>query len=270
MGKKTHLTYFRDELKFEATSKFMTFFKPKSETDDIYAKIKKTQALRALERSIFSNGTSLNGNSQVIKPASSVESICSVASTASFSYVPINKKSNKPKLIPLGPTCGQDTYKQRVESRRKRVVQDLNVSLTTKYKLQPADYSPPSTLRQKENLSAITGPNLPTSGPNLYSPKSRIRQKNESDSDEENSEEISDEEESTLSVSSWTKSNNFQLQKSTSHIIKPKERLGQSMQAKTITNKNSLMEIGSGHENLSAAPPNSAPFQLSRSDTLKG
>ena len=50
----------------------------------------------------------------------------------------------------------------------------MNVSLTTKYKLQPAEYSPPNTLQRHnaENLSAISGPLLP-SGPNLYveSPK---------------------------------------------------------------------------------------------------
>ena len=129
-----------------------------------------------------------------LKRNESIESVCSVASTASFSYVPIsnnknknniaaNKKQNggdggfqqkKSKIIPLGPTCGQETYKQRVDQRRKRVVQDLNISLTTKYKLQPAEYSPPNTLMRHnvENLSAISGPLLP-SGPNLYveSPK---------------------------------------------------------------------------------------------------
>ena len=82
--------------------------------------------------------------------------------------------SKTDSVLPSGPTCGQDTYKQRVDQRRKRVVQDLNVSLTTKYKLQPAEYSPPNTLlrHNTENLSAISGPLLP-SGPNLYveSPK---------------------------------------------------------------------------------------------------
>ena len=81
------------------------WFKSSSEKDtnikedhEIYAKVKKTQALKALERSIFSNGTSVSNQ---IKPASSVDSVCSVASTASFSYVPIKvgflwelKKSN--------------------------------------------------------------------------------------------------------------------------------------------------------------------------------
>ena len=67
------------------------------------------------------------------------------------------------------------------------------------------------------------------------------------------------EEESTMcsSSSSWTRSNtNYSAVKVSRNqgqggggpmnvLIKPKERLGQSMQAKTITNKNSLMEIGS-------------------------
>ena len=66
-------------------------------------------------------------------------------------------------------------------------------------------------------------------------------------------------EESTMcsSSSSWTRSNtNYSAVKVSRNqgqggggpmnvLIKPKERLGQSMQAKTITNKNSLMEIGS-------------------------
>ena len=65
--------------------------KPDQQPDnDIYAKVKKTQALKALERSIFSNGTSVSN----IKPASSVDSVCSVGSTASFSYVPIKVRNN--------------------------------------------------------------------------------------------------------------------------------------------------------------------------------
>ena len=58
-----------------------------------------------------------------------------------------------------------------------------------------------------------------------------------------------EDEESTLSYSSsWNKSNYSAVKVSKNGmnvLIKPKERLGQSMQAKTITNKNSLMEIGS-------------------------
>ena len=61
-----------------------------------------------------------------------------------------------------------------------------------------------------------------------------------------------DDEESTLSYSSsWTKSNYSAVQVSKNVaggmnvLIKPKERLGQSMQAKTIKQQNSLMEIGS-------------------------
>ncbi len=258
--------------------------------NDIYSKIKKNQALKALEKSIFSNGTNISSN---LKPASSVESICSVGSTASFSYVPINngKKSKKPKVIPLGPTCGSDTYRQRVDQRRKRVVEDLNISLSTKYKLQPAEYSPPNTLlRQNENLSAISGPSLP-SGPNFHvveSPKVVCKKKDSVSSSSEEDED--EEEESTLSYSSsWTKSSYSAVQMSrnggggmSGQLIKPKERLGQSMQAKTITNKNSLMEIGNvpGTANNSAME-NCSPslnqshsqreaFQLSRSDTLKG
>ena len=61
-----------------------------------------------------------------------------------------------------------------------------------------------------------------------------------------------EDEESTLSYSSsWTKSNYSAVQVSKNVaggmnvLIKPKERLGQSMQAKTIKQQNSLMEIGS-------------------------
>lgn len=195
-----------------------------------------------------------------------MESICSVGSTASFSYVPINHQKKKPKVIPTGPTCSQETYKQRVDQRRKRVVQDLNVSLTSKYKLQPAEYSPPATLKLNENLSAISGPSLPCAGPNFHLKKCS--------SDEDDSED----DESTLSYSSWTKNSNYSAMSPISgksamglQVIKPKERLGQSMQAKTITNKNSLMEIGSISENNDQGKSSiSQAFQLSRSDTMKG
>ena len=77
--------------------------------EDLYAKIKKNQALRVLERSIFSNGTDVSQGSN-LKRNESVESICSVGSTASFSYVPISNKKNSAKnklnqqnkIIPLG------------------------------------------------------------------------------------------------------------------------------------------------------------------------
>ena len=67
---------------------------------------------------------------------------------------------------------------------------------------------------------------------------------------DDDEEEEGEEEESTLSYSSsWNKSNYSAVKVSKNNgmnvLIKPKERLGQSMQAKTITNKNSLMEIGS-------------------------
>ena len=242
---------------------------PKTTTDsseDLYAKIKKTQALRALERSIFSNGTNVNYN---LKPASSVDSLCSVGSTASFSYVPISKQKGKqkPKVIPMGPTCGQDTYKQRVEHRRKRVVQDLNTDLISKYKLQPAEYSPPGTLLKNENLSAITGPNLP-SGPNLLAKNGPFEDDFEDKSDSEESD--------TLSYSSHSKSNYSAMpgpQKSSSQgkfPIKPKERKGQFMSPKTI-NKNALMEIGSvAEESSEVGGGTSGAFELSRSDTMEG
>ena len=155
--------------------------------------------------------------------------------------------SYKPKIIPLGPTCGQDTYKERVGQRRKKVVEDLNVSLTTKYKLQPAEYSPPSTLLRpnNENLSAISGPALP-SGPNLHlrnpeSPKKVIKEDDiiKSSSEDEDSEL----EESTLSYSSFNYSAVPQVSKGgggMNALIKPKERLGQSIQAKTITSSSNI------------------------------
>ena len=115
---------------------------------------------------------------------------------------------------------------------------------------------------------------------------------------DDDEEEEGEEEESTLSYSSsWNKSNYSAVKVSKNNgmnvLIKPKERLGQSMQAKTITNKNSLMEIGSyantdtsfasttapadtdNPVNVNLNPPNAASspkeaFQLSRSDTMKG
>lgn len=239
-------------------------------SEDLYAKIKKTQALRALERSIFSNGTSV---SYGLKPASSVDSICSVGSTASFSYVPISKQkgNKKPKVIPMGPTCGSDTYKQRVDGRRKRVVQDLNISLTSKYKLQPAEYSPPGTLLKNENLSAITGPNLP-SGPNLICKNESRNEVVLNDPESSDSEEVDDEEESTLSYSSHSRSNLSAMPLSSQSQgkkfqIKAKERKGQFMSPKTI-NKNALMEIGSVAEEESISEVTG--FELSRSDTMEG
>ena len=240
-------------------------------SEDLYAKIKKTQALRALERSIFSNGTSV---SYGLKPASSVDSICSVGSTASFSYVPISKQkgSKKPKVIPMGPTCGSDTYKQRVDGRRKRVVQDLNISLTSKYKLQPAEYSPPGTLLKNENLSAITGPNLP-SGPNLIcknESRNEIVLNDHSPESSDSEEVVEDDEESTLSYSSHSRSNLSAMpilssQSQGKFQIKAKERKGQFMSPKTI-NKNALMEIGSVAEESTSE----GGFELSRSDTMEG
>ena len=193
---------------------------------------------------------------------------------------------NETKIIPLGPTCGQDTYKNRVEQRRKRVVKDLNVSLTQKYKLQPADYSPPNTLI-KENLSAISGPSLP-SGSYLSSFSSNAKEIDDEPlyKSSESSDSNSEEDESTLSYSSVSRSKSNLTEKNY-QVIKPKERLGQIFQPKTIQSKNSLMEIGTSSEavlisnnnnntnyQISRSDSNATGvggnFQLSKSDTMKG
>ena len=193
---------------------------------------------------------------------------------------------NETKIIPLGPTCGQDTYKNRVEQRRKRVVKDLNVSLTQKYKLQPADYSPPNTLI-KENLSAISGPSLP-SGSYLSSFSSNAKDIDDEPlyKSSESSDSNSEEDESTLSYSSVSRSKSNLTEKNY-QVIKPKERLGQIFQPKTIQSKNSLMEIGTSSEavlisnnndnntnyQISRSDSNATGvgnFQLSKSDTMKG
>ena len=175
---------------------------------------------------------------------------------------------NETKIIPLGPTCGQDTYKNRVEQRRKRVVKDLNVSLTQKYKLQPADYSPPNTLI-KENLSAISGPSLP-SGSYLSSFSSNAKDIDDEPlyKSSESSDSNSEEDESTLSYSSVSRSKSNLTEKNY-QVIKPKERLGQIFQPKTIQSKNSLMEIGTSSEavTISNNDNNNTNYQISRSDS---
>ena len=101
-----------------------------------------------------------------LSSAESVDSLCSVASTASFAYMSIGKSLQGPKKeIAMGLGCGKETYRERV-SRQQNDRQE-NMNLSTKYQLLPADYSPP-TLRRKglENFSAISGPALP-SGPHL-------------------------------------------------------------------------------------------------------
>lgn len=100
-----------------------------------------------------------------LSSAGSVDSICSLASTASFAYVPIGRYKAKNKEIPIGLNCSKETYRKRTASGHTQ--RNNNINLSTKYQLLPADYSPP-TLRRKgiENFSAISGPSLP-SGPHL-------------------------------------------------------------------------------------------------------
>ena len=104
------------------------------------------------DKNMNSNG-SKNGQ---LSSAESVDSLCSLASTASFAYMSIGKSfGGQRKEIPMGLACGKETYQKsinRQQSHRKE-----NVNLSTKYQLLPADYSPP-TLRRKglENFSAIS------------------------------------------------------------------------------------------------------------------
>ena len=119
----------------------------------------------------------------------------------------------------------------------------------------------------------------------------KTNKKTEIVQDESSSDEAIEEDESTLSYSSWTRSNNnysaaqdnnYSAMQDNNYsavsrsqtasgnlnaLIKPKERIGQSMQAKTI-NKNSLMEIGTKSDELKSEAKEA--FQLSRSDTMKG
>ena len=109
-----------------------------------------------------SNGTK-NGQ---LSSAESVDSLCSLASTASFAYMSIGRSfGGQRKEIPMGLACGKETYQKRISRQQNQRKENMNLS--TKYQLLPADYSPP-TLRRKglENFSAISGPALP-SGPHL-------------------------------------------------------------------------------------------------------
>ena len=81
---------------------------------------------------------------------------------------------------------------------------------------------------------------------------------------------VEDEEESTLSYSSHSRSNLSAMpilssQSQGKFQIKAKERKGQFMSPKTI-NKNALMEIGSVAEESTSE----GGFELSRSDTMEG
>ena len=124
-----------------------------------------------------------------------------------------------------------------------------------------------SIFSRSENLSAISGPSLP-SGPYMpYNPDDEPLYKSSSSGSE-------GEEESTLSYSSVSKSYSESMPQLQPQVIKPKERLGQLFQPKTIQNKNSLMEIGSHKSELKSEPKsessNYGNFQLSRSDTMRG
>ena len=100
----------------------------------------------------------------------------------------------------------------------------------------------------------------------------------------ESSDSNSEEDESTLSYSSVSRSKSNLTEKNY-QVIKPKERLGQIFQPKTIQSKNSLMEIGTSSEavlisnnnnntnyQISRSDSNTTGgnFQLAKSDTMKG
>ena len=86
----------------------------------------------------------------------------------------------KQKKIPIGINCSKETYHRRQQANEG----EGEVSLTSKYQLLPADYSPPTLPRTRENFSAISGPALP-SGPHLPAgPWSQATTDNDSDSDD--------------------------------------------------------------------------------------
>ena len=116
---------------------------------------------------------------------------------------------------------------------------------------------------RSENLSAISGPSLP-SGPYMpYNPDDEPLYKSSPSGSE-------GEDESTLSYSSVSKSYSESMPQLQPQVIKPKERLGQLFQPKTIQNKNSLMDIGSHKSEPKSESSNYGNFQLSRSDTMRG
>ena len=203
----------------------------------------------------------ITSNTQVLSESNlvsigSVDSLCSVASTASFAYVPIGAykpTAQKEKRIPIALNCSKDTYQKRMNKGA-----DQNMSLTSKYQLLPADYSPPTLRRGTENFSAISGPALP-SGPTLPVAVSTW-------SDDDDSE-------STLSGGEPGMSNYSAFSpslRSKEVVIKPKERRGEMSLAMTMPKvQNSLKEIG----NLSSSestPNNTSrnPFEVDDS-TLK-
>ena len=144
-------------------------------------------------------------NNGFLSSAESVDSLCSLASTASFAYMSIGRSAvekggHHKKEIPIGMNCGKATYRERM-NRNQHQRQD-NMNLSTKYQLLPADYSPP-TLRRKglENFSAISGPTLP-SGPHLPSSEGASNYTDLSDDDIGSDSTLSDLE--TLSMSNYS------------------------------------------------------------------
>ena len=96
--------------------------------------------------------------------SSSYDSICSVGSAASsFAFVPVNaykvgKYVEPKKKIAIGISCGQETYRKRLEQRDNGLENDKELTLKTKYNLMSSD-SPPTLV--KNNLPA--GPLLQSS-----------------------------------------------------------------------------------------------------------
>ena len=137
-----------------------------------------------------------------LSSADSVESLCSLASTASFAYMSIGKSLSGPKKeIPIGLSCSKDTYRERI-NRQQQNTRREKMNLSTKYQLLPADYSPP-TLRKGglENFSAISGPALP-SGPHLPNSDGISNYTDFSDDDMGSDSTLSDVE--TLSMSNYS------------------------------------------------------------------
>ena len=130
------------------------------------------------------------------------ESLCSLASTASFAYMSIGKSLSGPKKeIPIGLSCSKETYRERI-NRQQQNTRREKMNLSTKYQLLPADYSPP-TLRKGglENFSAISGPALP-SGPHLPNSDGISNYTDFSDDDMGSDSTLSDVE--TLSMSNYS------------------------------------------------------------------
>jgi len=152
-----------------------------------------------------SDKTNSGSNNGVLSSAESVDSLCSLASTASFAYMSIGRSaaSGGPKKeIPIGLNCGKATYRERMTRHQSNQQRRDNINLSTKYQLLPADYSPP-TLRRKglENFSAISGPTLP-SGPHLPSSEGVSNYTDLSDDDIGSDSTLSDVE--TLSMSNYS------------------------------------------------------------------